>query len=142
MRKCTNIFTIYEEVVKSYITLHPIPLNFLKYEENLIFFFYQCRNSKVHAQRVLIDLAGSELVQHFAYRGHSHWRKGAARHVIDMVWLYRSPIPVGRRRVFLTILLISPCLIFTRFSCRFCSSPAPFPPSSVSISSIGDTLED
>ncbi len=24
------------------MTLHPIPLNFLKYEENFIFFFYQC----------------------------------------------------------------------------------------------------
>ncbi len=34
MRKCTNIFTIYEEVV-----LHPIPLNFLIYEENFLFFF-------------------------------------------------------------------------------------------------------
>jgi hypothetical protein len=37
MRKCTNIFTIYEEVV--YIILHPIPLNILIYEENFIFFF-------------------------------------------------------------------------------------------------------
>ncbi len=27
---------------------------------------------------------------------HSHRRKSAARHKFDMVWLYRSPIPVGR----------------------------------------------
>ncbi len=33
MRKCTNIFTIYEEVV-SYMTLRPVPLNFLIYDEN------------------------------------------------------------------------------------------------------------
>ncbi len=26
------------------MTLHPIPLNFLIYEENFIFFFYQCRD--------------------------------------------------------------------------------------------------
>ncbi len=42
-----------------------------------------------------------ELVQHFRlYRGSSHRRKSAAWHKFDMVWLYRSPIPVGRRRVF------------------------------------------
>ncbi len=33
-------FPIYEEAVMSYVTLHPIPLNFLiLYEENFIFFF-------------------------------------------------------------------------------------------------------
>jgi hypothetical protein len=31
-------FRIYEEVV-SHMTLHPIPLNFLIYEENFLFFF-------------------------------------------------------------------------------------------------------
>ncbi len=30
----------------------------------------------------------------------SHRRNGAFSHTIDMVWLYRSPIPVGRRGVF------------------------------------------
>ncbi len=35
MRKCTNIFSIYEEVVD----FAPIPLNFLIYEENFLFFF-------------------------------------------------------------------------------------------------------
>jgi hypothetical protein len=40
MRKCTNIFTIYEEAVSSiWMTLHPIPLNCLINEENFIFFF-------------------------------------------------------------------------------------------------------
>jgi hypothetical protein len=42
------------------------------------------------------------LIQHFAYRRSSRRRKGAARHIIDMVWLYRSPIPVGRRVVLFT----------------------------------------
>ncbi len=38
----------------------------------------------------------TELIQHSAHRGISHRRKGAARHTIDIVWLHRSPIPVGR----------------------------------------------
>ncbi len=45
----------------------------------------------------------TELVLHFAFRGSSHRRNhGAARvrHTIDMVRLYRSPIPVGRREAF------------------------------------------
>jgi hypothetical protein len=37
------------------------------------------------------------MVQYFAYMGSSHRGKGAARHIIDVVWQYRSPIPVGRR---------------------------------------------
>ncbi len=45
MRK---VFLIYEEMCKflpilTYMTLHPIPLNFLIYEEN--FLFYQCSYS-------------------------------------------------------------------------------------------------
>ncbi len=36
----------------------------------------------------------SELVSTFVYRGSSHRRKSAK---FDMVWLYGSPIPVGRR---------------------------------------------
>jgi hypothetical protein len=44
MRKCTNIFTIYEEVVSHIcMTLHPISLNFLIYEENFLFFFISVR---------------------------------------------------------------------------------------------------
>jgi hypothetical protein len=39
----------------------------------------------------------TELVQHFAYRESSYRCKGDARHVIGMVWQYRSPIPVARR---------------------------------------------
>ncbi len=37
----------------------------------------------------------TELVPHFAYRGSLHRHMGAARHIIDMVWLCRSPIPAG-----------------------------------------------
>jgi hypothetical protein len=40
MRKCTNIFTIYEVVVIVINDFAPsIPLNFLIYEENFLFFF-------------------------------------------------------------------------------------------------------
>jgi hypothetical protein len=39
----------------------------------------------------------TESVQH-VYRGSSHRRKSAACPKFDMVWQYRSPIPVGRRR--------------------------------------------
>jgi hypothetical protein len=44
------------------------------------------------------------LIQHFASRGSSFRRNDAACHIIDMVWLYRSPIPVGRRGVFFYLL--------------------------------------
>ncbi len=40
-----------------------------------------------------------ELVHTFVYRGSSHRRKSAACPKFDMVWLYLSPIPVGRRWV-------------------------------------------
>ncbi len=40
-----------------------------------------------------------ELVQHFVYRGSSQRRKSAACPEFDMVWQYRSPIPVGKRGV-------------------------------------------
>jgi hypothetical protein len=42
----------------------------------------------------------TELFQQSAYRGSSHRRKGADRHILDMVWLYRSSFPVGRRGIF------------------------------------------
>jgi hypothetical protein len=35
----------------------------------------------------MIDIEGSHLVQHFADRGRSHRRKGAASRIIDMVWI-------------------------------------------------------
>ncbi len=45
-----------------------------------------------------------ELVQHSVYRGSSHRRKSAAAcPKFDMVWQYRSPIPVGRREVISSI---------------------------------------
>jgi hypothetical protein len=37
-----------------------------------------------------------DLVQHSAYRGDSHRRRGAASHISDMVWPYRPPIPMWR----------------------------------------------
>ncbi len=46
----------------------------------------------VTSLRLLIDI---ELVQHFAYRGNSHQLHDAAKHIIDIIWLYRSSIPVG-----------------------------------------------
>jgi hypothetical protein len=56
----------------------------------------------------------TELVQHFAYRGNSHRRHGAARHIIDMVWLYSSPIPVGWSGGILLALMISTVFAATR----------------------------
>ncbi len=52
---------------------------------------------------VMIDIRRrpTVLVQHFNYRGFSHRRKGAAIHIIYMVWLYRSPISVGDIWIFL-----------------------------------------
>ncbi len=47
---------------------------------------------------MIVIVGPADLVQHFAYRRSSHRRKGAASHVLDMVWL--SPIPVWRRGVF------------------------------------------
>jgi hypothetical protein len=55
-----------------------------------------------------------ELVQRFAYRENSHRCKGSARHIIDMVWLYRSlAFPSGQRggiflvqMIFIHILLL------------------------------------
>jgi hypothetical protein len=44
-------------------------------------------------QRNYLYRGPTELVQHFAYRGSSHRRMGA----VNKLWLYRSPIPVGRR---------------------------------------------
>jgi hypothetical protein len=53
----------------------------------------------------------SWLIYHFAYRGSLHRRKRAATHVIEMVWLYRSPILVGRNRYrILPVQLISTCI--------------------------------
>ena len=49
----------------------------------------------------------TELVQHFAYRGNLQRRKGAASHIIDMVWLYHLLIPEGRRGVFYLYKIIS-----------------------------------
>ncbi len=40
----------------------------------------------------------NEWVQNSDYRSSSQRRKGATRHIVDMVWLYRSPFSsVGRR---------------------------------------------
>jgi hypothetical protein len=45
-------------------------------------------------------------------RGSSHRRKGTARHtcIIDMVWLHRLPIPVGRNGVFYLFKLFLPAI--------------------------------
>jgi hypothetical protein len=42
----------------------------------------------------------TELIQHFRLKGEFTRRKGAVLNKFDMVWLYRSPIPVEGRRVF------------------------------------------
>jgi hypothetical protein len=48
-----------------------------------------------------------ELVQHFSL-GILHRRKSAACPTLDMVWLYRTPILVGRRRVISSFKLFLP----------------------------------
>ncbi len=46
--------------------------------------------------RVMLDIGGRDLIaQHFAYRGSSNQRKGAANHIIDMVWLLSLVYPSG-----------------------------------------------
>ncbi len=57
MRKCTNIFTIYEEEVVSHMTLHPIPLNFLIYMRKFNFLFYQC-SDYLWSEESIISLSG------------------------------------------------------------------------------------
>ncbi len=42
----------------------------------------------------------TELVQHSDHWGSSHRRKGATSNAIDLVWLYRLPIPVRKEGVF------------------------------------------
>ncbi len=58
----------------------------------------------LYCLRVMINMyrGPTDLVQHCAYWRSSHRRKGAARHIIGMVWLYRSPIPVGKGGWYLT----------------------------------------
>jgi len=51
--------------------------------------------STVHdlSQRgIIYILYSGELVQHSAYRRSSHRRNGATSPIIDMVWLFRSPL--------------------------------------------------
>jgi hypothetical protein len=46
----------------------------------------------IFSLRGMIDMYSGELVQHSAYRRSSHRRKGATSPIIDMVWLFRSPL--------------------------------------------------
>ncbi len=55
-----------------------------------------------HARRVMNiqnSRGATEFVLHSACRGSSLRRKGVASLIIDMVWLYRWPVPVGRMGV-------------------------------------------
>jgi hypothetical protein len=56
--------------------------------------------------RVIPDLA-HRVNSEFRLQWSSHGRKGAARRLIDMVWLYRSLIPVGRRGIVYLFRMIS-----------------------------------
>jgi hypothetical protein len=61
--------------------------------------------------RVMIDPRGlPELIQYFAYRGSSHRHKGAARHIIDMVWLFRIAYASGEEGGILLVQMIFTCL--------------------------------
>ncbi len=51
--------------------------------------------------RVMIDTERpTEIVQHFAYRGSSHRRKGSGCHIIDMFWLNLDPLSNGMKGLF------------------------------------------
>jgi hypothetical protein len=50
----------------------------------------------IYAQSNELTKGPHELVQHFRLQGSSHRRKSAACPKFDMVWQYRSRIPVGR----------------------------------------------
>ncbi len=50
----------------------------------------------------------------FVYRGSSHRRKSAACPKFDMVWLYRSPLPVGRRGVISPFKWFLPALLHVK----------------------------
>ncbi len=52
--------------------------------------------------KVISDIGPTEIVQHSAYRGSSHLRKGATSHIINRVWLYRSPYPRGEKGGYFT----------------------------------------
>jgi hypothetical protein len=58
--------------------------------------------------RVMVDTGPTELVQPFSYRGRLHRHKSAAIHIIVIGWLYRSPMPEGRRGVFYLFKLFLP----------------------------------
>ncbi len=65
--------------------------------------------------RVMIDIEGTlSLFSTFAHRGSSHRRKSAAWHKFDMVWLYRSPIPVGKKGVFYSLQFFLPAIAALR----------------------------
>ncbi len=51
----------------------------------------------------------TELIQNFSNRGSSQRGKGAARHTIDVVWLFRSALPVGMREILFIIRMIFTC---------------------------------
>jgi hypothetical protein len=61
-----------------------------------------------------LRVPGTELTRgppessNFADRGSSHRRKSATCHKFDKDWLYRSPIPLGRRGVISSFILFLP----------------------------------
>ncbi len=58
-----------------------------------------CQSDTTEPQSNELIRRPPELVSTFVYRGSSHRRKSAACPKFDMVWLYRLPIPVGKRGV-------------------------------------------
>ncbi len=60
---------------------------------------------------IYIYLVRTEKVQHSAFRGSSHRRIVASSNIFfNMIWLYRSPIAVGREWVFYLPMVVSTCL--------------------------------
>jgi hypothetical protein len=100
---------------QGFITLINIKYKFLERQATVDPNWFQCGSGSREANqcgsmlRVMIDLVGPlNYFRTFSYRGNSRRGKSTPWHIIDMVWLYRSPIPVGEGGIFL-VQMISTC---------------------------------
>ncbi len=83
------------------------------------------------SEKWLIYSWPTKLVHHSADRRSSHRRKGAASLISIMVWLYRKPIPLGRKGAFYLYIWFLPA--FTASITRWGVSRHPVRPLSTSL---------
>jgi hypothetical protein len=101
MRKCTNILTIYEEVI-SHITLLTRSQIFQIYEENFLFFFisvaehFVCEETESTGKCYLANLPGQEGDQpiHGGVRlaGHNIWTKNRGRLQVETLYTVKKEV--------------------------------------------------